>query len=72
VDAACSNAVAGVLLDRGREGVQILLPGLEKMSDVSSSSPALEKMSSQAVFFLPVLGGCGGFKVTAPNLSLYS
>jgi hypothetical protein len=44
VVAACSNAVAGVLLDRGREGVQKLLPGLEKMSDVSSSAPpALEK-----------------------------
>jgi hypothetical protein len=62
VVAACSNAVAGVLLDRGREGVHKLLPGLEKMSDVSSSSsssssPALEKMSSQAVFLLLVLGG---------------
>jgi hypothetical protein len=60
VVAACSNAVAGVLLERGREGVHKLLPGLEKMSDVSSSSsssPALEKMSSQAVFLLLVLGG---------------
>jgi hypothetical protein len=36
VVAACSNAVAGVLLDRRREGVQKLLPGLENLLDVSS------------------------------------
>jgi hypothetical protein len=71
---ACSNAIVGVLLDTGREGVQNLLPGLEKMSVVSSSSPspALIIMSSQALFFLPVLGGSGDFKVVATKLSVYS
>jgi hypothetical protein len=59
VHAACSKTEALVLLDIERVGVQKELsnPGVANISSSSSSSSA--KMSSQALFFLSAVGGCG-------------